>query len=388
MSSLPDFPSLPPAERIAVSFRGYNVTNIGRTQELLTHPLLAERLRDRLQQASALCREVLNCQEDLYQTVQQGLESNLETYPRDLAVIVAIELAHWDALLETVPATTRQRIRILTGYSLGEVAAVIVGGLLSFEDAMRPVLELSRDAAELAPAVTMGVVFSRGPGLDMEAIRQKCEQITSRGTGILAISTYLSPNTVLLMGEHETVDLFKREMSEFLPKSVHLRKNSHLWPPLHTPIVLQKHLRDRAAVRLQTTPCREILPEYPILSCVTGDIGYNGKNTRSIMTDWVDHPQLLWDCVHSMLQMGIDQVIHLGPEPNILPATLSRLASNVQEQLDQPSWRGYGLRTISRLTADRRWLANLISRDAVLLRAPLVQQICFENWLLGENCPS
>ncbi|MBB03524.1 MAG: hypothetical protein CMJ47_12820 [Planctomyces sp.] len=368
--------------RIAVSFRGYNVTNAGKTRELLSHPLLEDRLRDRLAEASRLCHDVLGLQVDLYKDVAEGRPSSLETYSPDLATIVATELAHWDALRDILGKDGCSRIRLLTGYSLGEVTAVIVAGLMSFEAAMAPILELSVDAAVLAPAVSMGIVFSRGPSLDVEVIREKCIDLTARGNGIIAISTYLSPNTVLLMGEGDTVDQFKAEMADCLPRSVHLRKNPHHWPPLHTPIVLKKHLRDRAAVMLQTAECKPILPELPILSCVEGDIAYNGRNTRHLMTDWVDHPQLLWDCVHAMLCMGIDQVIHLGPEPNILPATLTRLADNVQSQLDKPSWYSYGLRTFSRLTADRRWLANLISRDAALLRAPFVKQVILEDWLV------
>jgi len=368
--------------RIAVSFRGYNVTNSGKTRELLSHSLLKDRLRERLDQGSQLCHDVLGLQVDLHRDVASGRPSSLETYSPDLAMIVAVELAHWDAMCELLGSEICSRIRLLTGYSLGEVAAVIVAGLMSFEQAMTPILELSVDAAALAPAVSMGIVFSRGPTLDVEVIREKCIELTARGHGVIAISTYLSPNTVLLMGEGDTVDEFKAEMSEFLPRSVHLRKNPHHWPPLHTPIVLKKHLRDRAAVMLQTAQCHPILPELPILSCVEGDIAYNGRNTRHLMTDWVDHPQRLWDCVHAMLRMGIDQVIHLGPEPNILPATLTRLADNVQNQLDQPSWYSYGLRTFSRWTADRQWLANLISRDAALLRAPFVKQVNFEDWLL------
>ena len=372
-------------QRIAIGFRGYNISNVGKTRELLDHPLLRDRLRERLRQADQICREAIGLEVNLWQRIAAGIPSSLETYSEDLAMIIAIELAHWDALLELLGAEEKHRIRVLTGYSLGEVAAIIVSGMMTYEQAVGPVLELSKDAAVLASDITMGIVFSRGPTLDTELIREKCEDITSRGAGILAISTYLSPNTVLLMGEGQTVDTFKEEMDEILPKSVHLRKNPHRWPPLHTPIVLKKHLRDRAAIRLQTTPCRDSLPDFPILSCVTGDIAYNGNNTRSLMTDWVDHPQLLWDCVHAMFQMGIDQVIHLGPEPNILPATLTRLADNVKAQLDQPNWYGYGLRTFSRITADRQWLAKMISRDATLLRAPLLRQVFLEDWLVEHR---
>ncbi len=371
----------PPAERIAIGFRGYNITNMGKTHELLQHPLLKDRLRERLDQASCICGEVLELKIDWYDLIQKQTPSSLMTYAEELAMIVAVELAHWDALLELLGPAGKSKIRLVHGYSLGEVTAMIVGGLLTYEEALRPILSLAQDAAAIAPNITLGILFSRGPSVNTELIRELCEEITCRGDGVIAISTYLSPNTVLLMGEGPTINHFKELMPEHFPRSVHLRKNDHYWPPLHTPIVLQKFLRDRAAVILQTTPCRTVLPEFPILSCVTGDIAYNGYNTRTLMTDWVDHPQLLWDCVDAMMKSGINQVFHLGPEPNILPATLTRLAENVQMQLKQPSWYSYGLRTISRLARDRSWLVNLLSRDAALLRAPHVQQIIFEDWL-------
>ena len=112
--------------RIAVSFRGYNVTNAGKTRELLSHPLLEDRLRDRLAEASRLCHDVLGLQVDLYKDVAEGRPSSLETYSPDLATIVATELAHWDALRDILGKDGCSRIRLLTGYSLGEVTAVII----------------------------------------------------------------------------------------------------------------------------------------------------------------------------------------------------------------------------------------------------------------------
>ncbi|HBN77572.1 MAG TPA: hypothetical protein DD473_17535 [Planctomycetaceae bacterium] len=381
--ALPDyFPEITQASRIAVSFRGYNITNAGQTAALLKHSLLGPLLHDRLQQADILCADALGIKTTLQKDLELNRPSDLSTYSQDLAMIVAVELAHWDAMLEVL-GDRRKQIRVLTGYSLGEITATIVSGLFDYEHAMGPVLELSRDAAELAPNVTMGVLFSRGPELDLELIRQQCEVITCQGNGVLAISTYLAPNTVLLMGEGNTVDRFKETMQADFPKTTHLRKNPNHWPPLHTPIVLQKHLRDRAAVMLQTSACCTELPDYPILSCVTGDIAYNGHNSRQLITDWVDHPQQLWKCVHAILEMGIDSLIHLGPEPNILPATLTRISENVQAQLNQPNWYGYGLRTLSKWTAHRRWLAQMMTRDAVLMRAPYVTQVNLEDHFLA-----
>ncbi len=377
----------PLASKVAVAFRGYNMTNSGRTAELLDHPEIAHHLRKRLTVAQEHYADLTGKQVDYFQILRSGRPSSLETYTEDLALIVSIELAHWDALLDLI-GDQKEQIEVVMGYSLGEVTATVVSGLFTYEDAMKPILTLAPDAAELAGDVTMGILFSRGPALDLDRIKQRCEDISSQGNGIIAISTYLSPNTLLLIGQGETVDLFKKTMheSDFLPKSVHLRKNPNHWPPLHTPILLQKHLRDRAALILQTTPFQNTKPLIPVLSCVTGELAYDNPNARSLMVDWVDHPQLLWDCVHTMLVMGIEQVLHLGPEPNIIPATLTRLAENVQSQMDQPSWKGYGMRTISRWSARRAWLTNLISRDAVLLRSPHVEQIILEDWLLS-HCP-
>lgn len=171
----------PQGNRIAVAFRGYNVNNNGKTHELLEHPLLKHRLRERLDQASKICREVLGIEIDWYDRISQGVPSSLETYSEELAMIVAVELAHWDALLELLGEPGESRIRLVNGYSLGEVTATIVCGLMSYEEALTPILKLSQDAMLMAPDITMGIVFSRGPSISLELIRQKCEEITSRG---------------------------------------------------------------------------------------------------------------------------------------------------------------------------------------------------------------
>ena len=55
----------------------------------------------------------------------------------------------------------------------------------------------------------------------------------------------------------------------------------------------------------------------------------DGDNSRDILHRWVDEPQLLWDGVYQTLSLGIETIIHVGPAPNIIPATYTRLAENV-----------------------------------------------------------
>lgn len=369
----------------AFAFRGYNVTNLGKTPELLEHAVYGPIVEQGLKEASEICADVLKLPIDLVARIRRREESTLETYGEDIALILAIEQIHLK-LLSDIFDVQFDKAMYAFGYSLGEVAALVAAGVYSLEAAMRPLLELSADAKDLAHDVTMGVVFSRARALDFDAVQRLCLQITAEGRGTIAISTYLSPNTVLILGQQDTVATFKERMSTVLPKEVHLRPNSHRWPPLHTPIVWQKNISCRSGIMMNQADGGFTAPSVPILSCVTGDASYNDYNSREILYRWVDCPQLLWDVVDRTLAEGVETIIHVGPEANIIPGTYTRLSNNVAAQLGQQSFAGMGLRAMSRIVRRRRrWLSSLLSSDATLLRAPFIEQITLEDWLLKQE---
>src|SRR5688572_20719180 len=97
---------------------------------------------------------------------------------------------------------------------------------------LRVPLTLADNAAALARDVTLGVLFSRGPALDLTAVKRLCLEISLKGKGTVGISTYLSPNALLLLGQEDTLDQFKAAMRDVLPAQTHLRKNPRRWPPL------------------------------------------------------------------------------------------------------------------------------------------------------------
>src|SRR5688572_13409475 len=70
----------------AFAFRGYNVTNLGRTPELLAHPSYGPTVSAVLGEASQTCSEVLGRQVDLLARVRSGKETtDLTTYAEDMA---------------------------------------------------------------------------------------------------------------------------------------------------------------------------------------------------------------------------------------------------------------------------------------------------------------
>ena len=365
------------------AFRGYDLTNLGRTPELLAHPAYGRLMLDVL----TLCSEVTSDESkrkiDLVDRVHRNAETSLDSFADAIALIMAAEIAQIK-LLREFHGIEFGKARLAMGYSLGEISAAVCCGLFKLEDAMRVPVSLAGICAELGRDVSMGILFSLGPALDLDEINYMCIEINCQQRGTIGISSYLSPNTVLLLGQKDTIDTFREEMKTRLPKHVHLRKNEHHWPPLHTPILWQACVPNRAAVTMHELPGGFGVPQPPILSMVTGKASYNAYNAREILHRWVDHPQRVWDAVYESLQAGIEMIVHVGPNPNLLPATYKRLSENVQAQVNTRSAGGFGLRFVSGM-ARRRWLTALLPSRTALLRAPYVQHVILEDWLLAQK---
>ncbi len=370
----------------AFAFRGYNIDNLGRTGELLNHHAYGSVVEALLRETSEIVSDAVGEKVDLTQRVKEKAESTLDTFAADMALVIATELAQIQ-ILEQFFDLPMKKAKVTFGYSLGEVAALIASNVYDLRDILTAPLALAGECADLARNTTMGVLFSRGPALDFNAVERLCIDINTEGQGIIGISTYLSPNTVLLLGQNGTIDTFRKRMRDVLPEKAHLRKNEHLWPPLHTPLLWDKSIPNRAAVLQHTMQGGFTAPEPPIISCVTGKISYNDHNSREILNRWIDHPQKLWDVVYETLSIGIDVVIHVGPEPNLIPATFKRLSDNVSAQLKGRTLNSVGLRAMSGI-ARRPWLSKLLSSRAALLRAPFVQHVILEDWLLAQSPPS
>jgi [acyl-carrier-protein] S-malonyltransferase len=370
----------------AFAFRGYNVSNLGRTPELLVHPSYGPTVASVLGEASRTCSEILGRPVDLVGRVRMSKETtDLASYAEDVALIVAVEVAQLRLLQELFGIALRDA-RLAFGYSLGEAAALIAAGVYEMRHLLRVPLTLAEDAATLAHDVELGVLFSRGPALDRTAVKRLCLEITHKGKGTLGVSTYLSPNALLLLGQEDTLGRFKSAMRDVLPTQTHLRKNPRRWPPLHTPITWQRAIPNRAAVLLETLPGGFRAPSLPVLSGVTGRTSYDDLNSRELLHRWVDHPQRLWSMIYETLVAGVETVIHVGPAPNLIPATFKRLSEDVRGQFAGHSPTHLGLLAVSCMVR-RPWLAKLLPSRAALLRAPFVRHIILEDWLL-ERTPS
>jgi [acyl-carrier-protein] S-malonyltransferase len=364
----------------ALAFRGYNVTNMGRTTELLAHPAYGPIVEQHLAKASAAAADYLHRPVDLVTRVRKGEEISLESYSDAVVLLLAVELAQLELLSQFFDVDYRTA-RFSFGFSLGEIAAVVAGGVLDMPSALQIPLALADDCVALAHDVTLGVLFTRSRELVSEDVHRLCLEVNQEGRGVVGISAYLAPNTLLVMGQGDTLDRLAARARDAINVRVHLRKNDHKWPPLHTPIVWQRHIPNRAAHHMHTLPLNHAVPRPRVFSLVSGNYGYTAVNARDLLTQWVDRPQRLWDAVYETLSSGVTTVIHVGPAPNIVPATFQRLSADVASQTS-------GSRSLRALSAAvrRQWLLRLLPQRAALLRAPYVEQIILEDWLLA-NAP-
>jgi len=364
----------------ALAFRGYNVTNLGRSRELLAHPAYGATVRRHLVEIAQAAGEHLGRPVDLVTRVELGLDTSIETYGDAIALIIGMECAQRELLAQHFGIDLRTA-QFSFGYSLGEISALIAGGALEASEALRIPLSLADDCVALAADATLGVLFTRATELPLDDVRDVCLRVNVQGRGVIGISSHLAPNSVLLIGQGDTLDRFAELARGLTKERLHLRKNEHRWPPLHTPIMWERNIPNRAARLMHTLPLASNAARPNILSLVTGHFSHAPTTTRDILHRWVDHPQRLWDGVYAVLANGIETVIHLGPAPNLIPATFKRLADNVVSQLAE----SLSLRALS-AAAQRAWLQRLLPERAALLRAPYVRHVILEDWLL-EHAP-
>src|ERR1700689_767038 len=174
----------------AFTFRGYNISNLGRTPELLAHPDYGPVVRRHLDEASRICTRVTGRKVNLLGRVHRKAKTTLKSYGQDICLIVAVEIAQLHILRDMFDISLSDG-KLDLGYSLGELAALIATGVYDYEAAIAPLITLAHDGASLANGPTMAILFSRGPALGIDKIVQLCLEISNEGNGTIAMSTML-----------------------------------------------------------------------------------------------------------------------------------------------------------------------------------------------------
>jgi [acyl-carrier-protein] S-malonyltransferase len=205
-------------------------------------------------------------------------------------MIVAADLAQVE-LLEEFHGVRFREAKLAYGYSLGELSAVACAGVFTMAEVLTcrwPWQKTRRAGRERRDG---NLVFPR-PGDRRNGREPVVSADHFGGHGTIAVSAILTPNTYLLLGQNDTIARFKSQMHEVLPDPAHIKINPERWPPLHTPIVRQKHIPDRAAVMMATTRWTSAaLPSCAVARHRRAQLRRLSRTRH--LRDWIDHPQRL-----------------------------------------------------------------------------------------------
>jgi len=253
---------------------------------------------------------------DLWDIVQNGpadkLNSTDVTQPAMLAAGVAVWRI-WQARSGTQPA-------VLAGHSLGEYTALVCGGSLAFEDAIKLVAERGRLMQQAVPVGTgaMAAVL----GLDDDTVRAVCTEAAA-GEVVEAVN-FNSPGQVVVAGHKTAVE-----------RTVDLAKAKGAKRALLLPVSVPSHcaLMQPAAEKLATV-LEEVAiqpPQIPVINNVDVAMPTDPAAIRSALVRQLHSPVRWVETIQKMAADGVDRLIECGPG-KVLVGLNKRIERNMAAQ--------------------------------------------------------
>ncbi|MFG1648029.1 beta-ketoacyl synthase N-terminal-like domain-containing protein, partial [Amycolatopsis sp. NPDC049252] len=181
------------------------------------------------------------------------------------------------------------RPEVLIGHSLGEITAAHLAGVLDEDDAVRLVT---------ARAQLMDSVTAPGGMTSLTVTEDQARELLTPGLSIAAVNT---PTSVVLSGDLADIEALNGKQL----RVSHAFHSAHLDPIL-----------DQFATVARELTYHE--PRIPVITNLTGGVATTLTDPRH----WVDHVRntvRFADGVTTMTELGITDVVEIGPHPTLTP---------------------------------------------------------------------
>ena len=205
----------------------------------------------------------------------------------------------------------------VAGHSLGEYAALVAAGGLSFRDAVGLVQKRGRYMSEAVPSGT-GLVAAL-LGLNVDAVRELCREASS--VGVVAPANFNSPGQIVIAGDKAAVE---RAMELAKTKGC---KKAILLPvsvPVHTPLMQQA--ANRLATDLAAVQWEDLTT--PLINNAEARAVSRAEDICPSLVRQLPSPVLWEDTVRTMGKMGVTTFIEVGPG-TVLTGLLKRTLPDV-----------------------------------------------------------
>lgn len=204
------------------------------------------------------------------------------------------------------------------GLSLGEYSALVAGGAIRYEDAVKVVRERGKFMQEAVPAGkgSMAAIL----GMERDIIETVCGDINQRG--VCEVANYNCPQQIVIAGETALVEEAVTVLKE------HGAKKAVMLPvsaPFHTKMLL-------GAGEKLSKVLNEIevdIPSKPVYTNVTAQMYTQDSDIRNTLVKQVSESVLWEDCVANMVKDGFDTFIEVGPG-NALSKFIKKISKDVK----------------------------------------------------------
>lgn len=286
---MPDvtIPALPTSTHTAWLFPGQGAQFVGMGRDLYEQAPAARAVFDAADEALGF---------PLSQLCFEGPEDELTRTVNTQPALVTHSIAALAAAIEA--GSVQEGPAYLAGHSLGEYAALIAAGALTFADGVRLVRErgrLMQEACDAQPG-TMAVVL----GMDRAKVAEVCAQHGA------SLCNENAPGNITIGGTAEAVQAASAAAtaagaSRVLPINVA--------GAFHTPLMASAATSMRAV--LASTAFADL--RAPVVSNVTSKALSSGAELADELADQVTSPVLWLDGVRVMLAAGVTHFVEFGP---------------------------------------------------------------------------
>ncbi|WP_282166819.1 ACP S-malonyltransferase [Shewanella japonica] len=294
-------------ENMAFVFPGQGSQAVGMLADLAVEfPIVTETFS----QASAVLGY------DLWALTQDGPAEKLNETDKTQPALLTASVAIWRAY----EASGAAKPALLAGHSLGEYSALVCGGVIAFEDAVK-LVELRGQLMQQAVPAGTGAMFAV-IGLDNDSIAKACEE--SANGAVVSPVNFNSPGQVVIAGEKEATERAAAackaagaKMAVALPVSV----------PSHCE--LMKPAAEKLAAALEAITFNE--PTINVINNVDVAAPTSESDIKDALVRQLYCPVRWSETIEFIASQGVTELVEMGPG-KVLTGLTKRINKSLKGQ--------------------------------------------------------
>lgn len=272
---------------IAFVFPGQGAQYIGMAKEICSHYPKALEIFHLASKALKIDMEKM-----VFEGDEETLKITENTQPAILTASIACLVPVLDAGIEA---------DYTAGLSLGEYSAHVYSGTFTFSEAVRLVRKRGKYMQEAVPAGvgSMAAIL----GLGREELLQVCEK--AKEYGIVEPANFNCPGQIVISGEVKAVEMASAlAVEKGAKRAVPLAVSA----PFHCSMLISAG--DMLEVEMENLYIQNM--KVPVVTNISGEIVQEG-HVRQTLVQQVSNSVLWEDCVRTMIALGVDTFVEVGP---------------------------------------------------------------------------